>query len=192
MEREGWDFENEKFIDFNDKDEDDFPDKHRHTHIEQEQDQKSNEKSTDPAEIPLHEVGKSGYKSVNHENTDNQAGIIASAELPEQIQSIDVKTPTNEEIFTYAFCKLYENLPEVHYEQIEQLSLPIFKVKDDRAIRNKPNILITNQCIVRKFSSKKWFTILPDGIQQFKTKNSHLEEVLEKELSKDFLDALTP
>lgn len=32
MEREGWDFENESFIDFNDKDEDDFSNKHRHTH----------------------------------------------------------------------------------------------------------------------------------------------------------------
>ena len=44
----------------------------------------------------------------------------------------------------------------------------------------------------KKPSSKKWFKILPDGIQRFKTENSHLEEVLEKELSKDFLDALTP
>lgn len=192
MEREGWDFENETFIDFNDKDEDNFSNKHRHTHIEQEQDQKSNEESTDPAETPLHEIGKSGHKSVNHENIDNQAGIIASAELSEQIQSIDVKTPTNEEMFTYAFCKLYENMPEVHYEQIEQLSLPFFKIKEERAIKNKLNILIGNQCMVKKPSSKKWFKILPDGIQRFKTENSHLEEVLEKELSKDFLDALTP
>ena len=121
-----------------------------------------------------------------------RAEVRVSAEITEQTKFIKVKMPSNEEIFTYAFCKLYENLPEVHYEQIEQLSLPFFKVKEDRAIKNKLNILIGNQCMVRKQSDKKWFKILPEGIQRFKTENSHLEEILEKEVNKDFLDALTP
>lgn len=192
MEREGWDFENESFIDFDDKDEDNFSNIHRHTHIDQEQDEKSNEESTDPAEIPQHEIGKSGHKSVNHENTDNQAGIIASAELSEQIQSINAKTPSNEEIFTYAFCKLYEKMPEVHYDEIEQLSIPIFKIKEDRAIRNKPNVLIANQCVVRKQSNRKMYKTLPEGIQRFKTKNQYIEQFLLEKVNKDFLDALSP
>ena len=46
--------------------------------------------------------------------------------------------------------------------------------------------------MVRKQSDKKWFKILPEGIHRFKTENSHLEEILEKEVNKDFWDALTP
>jgi len=185
MEREGWDFENEKFIDFNDNDEDNFSKKHKHTHIEEDHDLTTGEDLEN-------EITRNEHQATNTENTSNPLAIEVSNEIPEFPSTINAKIPSNEEIFTYAFCKLYENLPEVHYEQIEQLSLPFFKVKEDRAIKNKLNILIGNQCMVRKQSDKKWFKILPEGIQRFKTENSHLEEILEKEVNKDFWNALMP
>lgn len=185
MEREGWDFENEKFIDFNDNDEDNFSKKHKHTHIKEDHDLKEDEDLEN-------EITRNEHQVTNTEKASNPLAIEVSSEIPELPSTINAKIPSNEEIFTYAFCKLYENLPEVHYEQIEQLSLPFFKVKEDRAIKNKLNILIGNQCMVRKQSDKKWFKILPEGIQRFKTENSHLEEFLEKEVNKDFWNELTP
>lgn len=185
MEREGWDPKTCKFIDKDDNDEDYFSKKHIHTHIEKHQDLEANEDLET-------EISKSKDIIFNQENTVNPIGVNASCETGEPPETIIAKKHSNDEMFTYAFCKLYENLPEVHYEQIEQLSLPFFKVKEDRAIKNKLNILISNQCMVRKQSDNNWFKLIPKGIQRFKTENQHLEEILEKEVSKDFLDALTP
>jgi len=191
MEREGWDFENERFIDFNDNDENNFLNRTKHTHIDQDQDPRSIAEDVDLTEQSRSEPSKSEHNPVNNENSNNEAPIEAAA-IPEQAQFIKVRTPTNEEVFTYAFCKLFANLHEVNYEQIEQLALPFFKVKEARAIKNKPNILIANQCVVRKANDKKWFKILPGGVQRFKNENQHIEEFLEKRVSMDFLDALTP
>lgn len=188
MERDGWDPETQQFIDFNDDDDDELKLKPKHTHI----DQSSLKESVELAEKRKPEIHEQEEEPVKSPQKNQENAISASNENTEQTMFVKVKMSSNEQLFTYAFCKLFENMPEVSYEQIDQLSLPFFRSKDERAIKNKPNVLIANQCMVRKQSDKKWFEILPEGIQRFKTENSHLEEILEKEISKDFLDALTP
>ncbi|MDI6725283.1 MAG: hypothetical protein QMD61_11625, partial [Methanobacterium sp.] len=121
MEREGWDFENERFIDFNDNDENNFLNRTKHTHIDQDQDPRSIGEDVDLTEQSRSEPSESEHNPVNNENSNNEAPIEAAA-IPEQTQFIKVRTPTNEEVFTYAFCKLFANLHEVNYEQIEQLA----------------------------------------------------------------------
>ena len=71
MEREGWDFENEKFIDFNDDDEDHFLKKSRHTHIEQDQEQGSIEDLVEQSQI---EIPDPEHNAINQENAINQSG----------------------------------------------------------------------------------------------------------------------
>lgn len=185
MEREGWDFENQQFIDFDDND-DEFSLGDKHTHI----DQKSIERSVDLIQKPkIQEPEKNPVKSIEKGIKND---TYASSENTRQTMLLKVNTPSNEKLFTYAFCKLCRGMKEVHYEQIEQLSLPFFKTRDERAIKNKPNILIGNQCVVRKLSDKKWYKILPSGIQKFTTENIHLDKILEKEIELDFLEALKP
>ena len=185
MEREGWDVESQQFIDFNDDDIDELNLKHMHTHI----DPTSIEEIVDPVEKTIPEIQESKQE---HSNKNDETKINAANENTEQTRFIKVKSSLSEDLFTYAFCKLCGDLTEVHYDHIEQLSLPFFKTKDNRAVINKSNILIGNQCVVRKFNDKKWYKVLPGGIQRFTTKNIHLDEILEKEIESDFLEALRP
>ena len=183
MEREGWDVETQQFLDFNDDDINELNLKHMHTHI----DQISFEEHV--AEKTIHEIQESKQE---HSNENNETKINAATENTEQTKFIKVRSSLSEDLFTYAFCKLCGNLTEVHYDHIEQLSLPFFKTKDNRAVINKSNILIGNQCVVRKLNDKKWYKVLPGGIQRFTMKNIHLDEILEKEIESDFLEALRP
>lgn len=185
MEREGWDVESQQFIDFNDDDIDELNINHMHTHI----DQTSIEEPIDPVEKTIPEIQESKQEP---SNKNDETKINAANGNTEQTKFIKVKSSLSEDLFTYAFCKLCGNLTEVHYDHIEQLSLPFFKTKDNRAIINKSNILIGNQCVVRKLNDKKWYKVLPGGIQRFKTNNIYLDEILEKEIESDFLEALRP
>ena len=83
MEREGWDFENGKFIDFNDDEEDHFLKKSRHTHIEQDQDQTSIEDLVEQSQI---EIPDPEHNAINQQNASNQTEILASAEITEQTE----------------------------------------------------------------------------------------------------------
>jgi hypothetical protein len=167
----------------NDDDTDELNLKHMHTHI----DQTSIGESVDLAEKTIPEIQESKQE---HSNENNETKINAVNGNTEQTMFIKVKTPSNEELYTYAFCKVFENMPEVHYEQIEQLSIPFFKSKDERSIKNKPNILIGNQCIVK--INKNNYKTIPTGIQQYITENNHLEEILKEKVNVDFLEALKP
>ncbi len=186
MEREGWDFENEKFIDFDDDDEIDLKLKPKHTHI----DQTSIGKSVNLLGKREPEIQESKQKPQYTPEEIEENAIRASSVDAEQTLFLKVKNASNEQLYTYAFCKVFENMPEVHYEQIEQLSIPFFKSKDERAIKNKPNILIANQCIVR--TNRNNYKIISTGIQRYITENSYLEEILKEKVNLDFLEALKP
>lgn len=188
MERECWDPETQQFIDFDDDDDDVLKLKPKHTHI----DQKSVEQSVELAEERESEVQEIEETHVNDMENSEEEAIRANADNDEKAKFIKVKINPNEALFTFAFCKLCGNMNEVHYEQIEQLSLPFFKTKDNRAVVNKTNILIGNQCVVRKLNDNKWFKVLRSGTQKFTAENMHLNEILEKEISLDFLEALKP
>lgn len=195
MAQEGWDPETRKFIDFNDDDNDSFSLIDKHTHIDHhsllvEHNKIAVKRKPDPEKTPLTSPQKNQKEIITASCENTELSTFLTLKNSNDI--IKDRKKFNEELYTYAFCKLFGKLPEVHYDQIDQLSLPFFKSKDNRAIQNKPYILIQNQCIVRKPSDKKWFKTIPNGIQKFKAKNQHLEEILEKEVSKDFLDALTP
>lgn len=182
MEFKRWDPEIKKFLDFDDYDEDDFFKHNNNTHIDPHEPQKSTpNKNPIMQEDPLNTIVK-----------DEEGAVTASCETTGLQFTPTVKKVSNEDIFTYAFCKLFGDMKEVNYEQIEQLSLPIFKVMEERAIKNKPNILIANQCIVKKANDKKQYKIMNKNVQRFITQNQHIECVLKKEISQDFLDALTP
>lgn len=188
MERECWDPETQQFINFDDDDDDVLKLRPKHTHI----DQTLIEESVELAEKSDLEIPESMSEHTTSENISKETEADIINANTGQTKFIKVKMPTNEALFTYAFCKLCGNLTEVHYDQIEQLSLPFFKTRDERSIKNKPNILIGNQCVIRKFDNKKWFKVIPGGIKRFTTENMHLDEFLEKEIGLDFLDALKP
>ena len=186
IEREGFDLESGKFIDFDDEDEEELKHKHKHTHIDHKPiigpvdlAGKRKPKIQEPEEKPVNDI----------ENIEEEAISALNADT-EQIKFLKVKIPSNEQLYTYAFCKVFENMSEVHYEQIEQLSIPFFKSKDERAIKNKPNILIANQCIIK--TNKNNYKTLPSGIQRYITKNNYLEEILKEKVNMDFLEALKP
>ena len=187
IEREGFDLETGKFIDFNDDDEEELMHKTQaHTHI----DHKSIVEPVDIAGKRKSKIQETEEEHVNDiENVEEEA-ISALNVNTEQTMFLKVKNPTNEELYTYAFCKVFENMSEVHYEQIEQLSIPFFKSKDNRAVENKTNILIGNQCIIR--TNKNNYKTLPSGIQRYITENSYLEEILKEKINVDFLEALKP
>ncbi|MGZ4857513.1 MAG: hypothetical protein ACXVZU_04020 [Methanobacteriaceae archaeon] len=126
------------------------------------------------------------------ENVEEKAIVASSGNtlLTNFLRFSKVKLPSNEQLYTYAFCKVFEKMPEVHYEQLEQLSIPFFKSRDERAIKNKPNILIANQCIVK--TNRNNYKTIPMRIQQYITEHSHLEEFFKEKVNKDFLDALKP
>lgn len=185
MEREGWDVETQQFIDFDEDDNDSFSPRPKHTHINK----KSIEESV---KIKVKRKPESEEKLLKSPQKIQEA-ITASSRnrITNRLPMIlNVEKPSNEELYTYAFCKVFEKMPTVHYEQIEQLSIPFFKSKDERAIKNKPNILIHNQCIVK--TNKHNYKVLPTGIQRYITENSHLEEILKEKVNKDFLDAMKP
>ena len=186
MEREGWDFENERFIDFDDDDEIDLKLKPKHTHI----DQTSIEESVNLVGKRKPEIQEQEQNPSYNPDEIEENAIIASCVNTEQTMFLKIKNASNEQLYTYAFCKVFENMLEVHYEQIEQLSIPFFKSKDERAIKNKPNILIANQCIVR--TNRNNYKTLPTGIQRYITENSYLEEILKEKVNLDFLEALKP
>ena len=186
IEREGFDLETGKFIDFNDDEEEEL--KHNpqaHTHID-------HKPIVEPVDLPgkrKSKIQETEEEPVNIENVEEEA-ISALGVNSEQTMFLKVKGPSNEQLYTYAFCKVFENMSEVHYEQIEQLSIPFFKSKDNRAVKNKPNILIGNQCIIR--TNKNNYKTLPSGMQQYITENSYLEEILKERVNMDFLEALKP
>ena len=186
MEREGWDFENERFIDFDDDDEIDLKLKPKHTHI----DPTSIEESVNLAGKRKPELQEPEQKPPFNPGEIEENAVSVSCVDTEQTMFLKIKNASNEQLYTYAFCKVFENMLEVHYEQIEQLSIPFFKSKDERAIKNKPNILIANQCIVR--TNRSNYKTIPTGIQRYITENSHLEDILKEKVNLDFLEALKP
>ncbi|MGB9980231.1 hypothetical protein [Methanobacterium sp.] len=186
MERDGWDIETQQFIDFDDDKDDEMSYRHTHTHI----DQKSVEQLVEHSEKENLETSEIEQEHINVENKSNEEEISALNANTEQTKFIKVNMPSNEQLYTYAFCKVFENMPEVHYEQIEQLSIPFFKSKDERAIKNKPNILIANQCVIR--TNKNNYKTVHSGIQRYITENVHLEEILKEKVNMDFLEALKP
>ena len=185
MTNEGFDIETGKFIDFDDDDEEELMHNHKHTHIDPKL-----VKHTDIAEKIKPKIEETEEKTVNDIENIEEEAISALGMNSEQTMFLKVKNPSNEQLYTYAFCKVFENMSEVHYEQIEQLSIPFFKSKDNRAIKNKPNILIGNQCIIR--TNKNNYKTLPSGMQRYITENSYLEEILKEKVNVDFLEALKP
>ena len=176
MAKEGFDIETGKFIDFDDEDE--LMHKHRYTHI--------------TPKLVKHENIPGKRKPKIHEDEEKPVNGIENMEEEAITASNDnaLSLKVKEQLYTYAFCKIFENMSELHYEQIEQLSLPFFKIKEERAIKNKPNILIANQCIVK--THKNNYKTLPHGIQTYITKNSYLEEILKENVDMDFLEKLKP
>ncbi|OEC84934.1 MULTISPECIES: hypothetical protein [Methanobacterium] len=184
MAKEGFDLETGKFIDFDDDEEEELMYNPKHTHIDPK-----HVKHIDIAEKRKSKIQETGEEPVNIENVEEEA-ISALNVNTEQTMFLKVKGPSNEQLYTYAFCKVFKNMSEVHYEQIEQLSIPFFKSKDNRAVKNKPNILIGNQCIIK--TNKNNYKTLPSGMQQYITENSYLEEILKERVNMDFLEALKP
>ena len=187
IEREGFDLETGKFIDFDDDEEEELNHKTQaHTHIDHK-----------PIVKPIDLPGKRKSKiqeieeePVNDMESTEEEAVSTLSATTEQTMFLKVKNPSNEELYTYAFCKVFKDMQEVHYEQIEQLSIPFFKSKDNRAVKNKPNILIGNQCIIR--TNKNNYKTLPRGMEQYITENSYLEEILKERVNMDFLEALKP
>ena len=186
MERDGWDIETQQFNNFNDDEDNELKLEPKHTLIGQ----KSVEQSVELVEKENFETAKSLAGHINVENKNNGDEISAVDANTEQTMFIKVENPSDEQLYTYAFCKVFEDMSEVHYEQIEQLSIPFFKSKDDRAIKNKPNILIGNQCIIK--TNKNNYKTIPSGIQQYITENVYLDEILKEKVNMDFLEALRP
>ena len=187
MEREGFDLETGKFIDFDDDEEEELKHKTQaHTHID-------HKPIVEPVDLPGKRKSKIQETEEEHvndiENVEEEA-VSALNVNTEQTMFLKVKGPSNEQLYTYAFCKVFNGIGEVHYEQIEQLSIPFFKSKDNRAVKNKPNILIGNQCIIR--TNKNNYKTLPSGMQQYMDENSYLDEILKERVNMDFLEALKP
>ncbi|MGZ7046979.1 MAG: hypothetical protein ACXVHW_04280 [Methanobacterium sp.] len=131
MEREGWDFENQQFIDFDDEDNEPFSKLTNHTHINQ----RSLSESAATKRKP--EIQNPGEEELNSlENSEEEAIIASSGNtiLTNFLRFSKVKIPSNEQLYTYAFCKVFKKMPEVHYEQLEQLSIPFFKSSDESAL----------------------------------------------------------
>jgi hypothetical protein len=184
MEREGWDPETQEFIDFDEDDNDSFLPRPKHTH-----NKKFIEESVKVKRKPEPEEDSLTSSQINPEEA--VVASIGHIETTKEIQTV-LSVKSNEQLYTYAFCDVFGEMPEVHYDQIDQLSLPFFNSKDNRAIQNKTNILIRNQCVIRKPSDKKWFILIPEGIKKFKSENQHMDEILNKNVSPDFLNALRP
>ena len=114
MEREGWDVETQQFINFDDDDNEELKIKHKHTHI----DHKSLLEPVDLVEKMKHDIRKSEEKHVNSIENIEEELINASTKNSGLKMVLKVKNPSNEQLYTYAFWKVFENMLDVHYEQI--------------------------------------------------------------------------